>query len=77
MMKLSVLALLIPSALAFSAVAPKSTQPVDRSMRGIDQDNAFDPTEGEAPALDRNNKGDVWVPQVGRSVFKSLVEGSR
>jgi hypothetical protein len=65
---------------AFSAVAPNKAAPVapaansaavdappvDRSMKGIDDDvaNAFDPTTGENPALTRNNKDEVWVPQV-------------
>lgn len=60
---------------AFSAVAPPkvdtsvsaggNSEPVDRSMKGIDSDAAtFDPTTGNAPALTRNNKDEVWVPQV-------------
>lgn len=39
--------------------------PVDRTMRTVDSDaNTFDPTAGDAPALNRNNNGEVWVPQV-------------
>ena len=40
---------------------------IDRKMDGVDTGAAhevFDPTFGETPALDRNNKGEVWVPQV-------------
>lgn len=63
---------LVSSVSAFSAVAPSSASaatgnpdPVDRSMKGIDQDAAtFDPTTGESPALIRNNNDQVWVPQV-------------
>lgn len=41
-------------------------------MRGIDDQTAtntddgpiFDPTEGDNPALIRNNNDQVWVPQV-------------
>mmetsp|Transcript_16470 Transcript_16470/g.46786 ORF Transcript_16470/g.46786 Transcript_16470/m.46786 type:complete len:399 (+) Transcript_16470:67-1263(+) len=62
------------SVAAFSAVAPTSSvpatgnpEPVDRSMKGIDNDpNTFDPTEGDSPALIRNNKDQVWVPQRAR-----------
>lgn len=85
-MKLAVATTLILSCLtshaaAFSAVAPPSSSsaastgspdPVDRSMRGIDDQTAtntddgpiFDPTEGDNPALIRNNNDQVWVPQV-------------
>jgi len=36
-------------------------------MKGIDSDpNTFDPTEGESPALIRNNNDQVWVPQRAR-----------
>jgi hypothetical protein len=57
---------------AFSAVAPSTAgaaatgnpDPVDRSMRGIDQPDSFDPTGGDSPALIRNNNDQVWVPQV-------------
>jgi hypothetical protein len=65
---------------AFSAVAPPSKaakagsgsggapnlDPVDKSMGGVDagNDSAFDPTSGSSAALTRNNKGEVWVPQV-------------
>lgn len=61
------LSLPLTSVAGFSAVAPKSgssPQPVDRSV-SLDEDvDVFDPTEGENPAVVRNNKGDVWVPQV-------------
>jgi hypothetical protein len=62
---------------SFSAVAPPSkmtnvgggspnVDPVDKSMKGIDDDggSAFDPTSGSNAALMRNNKGEVWVSQV-------------
>jgi len=60
---------------AFSAVAPKtsvvtsatgSSEPIDKSMRGIDDESAFDPLEGENPALIRNNNDQVWVSQRAR-----------
>jgi hypothetical protein len=69
-------ALFAGSASAFSAVAPQKSSapassggapnldPVDKSMRGIDKVKDFDPTEGENPALQRNNKDEVWVSQV-------------
>lgn len=45
-------------------VLPPS-DPVDKTMRGIDSDDStFDPTGGENPALARNNKGEVWNKQV-------------
>jgi hypothetical protein len=38
---------------------------VDKRMEGIDSDpDTFDPTEGESPALTRNNNNEVWVQQV-------------
>ena len=58
---------------AFSAVAPSSSgsvtgsgssDEIDRSLRGIDDEASFDPTAGENPALKRNNNDQVWVPQV-------------
>lgn len=37
-------------------------------MEGIDSDpDTFDPTEGDSPAMIRNNNGEVWVPQVSVS----------
>lgn len=68
----ALLLLTVGQASAFSAVAPPKastpvmggTEPIDRSMKGIDADGAFDPTEGGAPALQRNNKDEVWVSQV-------------
>ena len=69
------------TASAFSAVAPKtsvetsapkSSDPIDRSMRGIDDGSAFDPLEGENPALIRNNNDQVWVPQVSIGKRKKL-----
>lgn len=33
-------------------------------MIGIDAEGSFDPTEGENPALTRNNLGEVWNQQV-------------
>ena len=62
--------ILSASAAAFSAVAPKAGAgavmkgEIDRSMKGIDENGAFDPVAGENAALTRNNNGEVWVPQV-------------
>ena len=49
--------------------------PVDKTMGGVDagDDSAFDPTSGAGAALTRNNKGEVWVPQV-RVFFFIVVE---
>jgi hypothetical protein len=66
------------TASAFSVVAPPSVgsttalsdslnpDSIDKTMRGIDDESGFDfdPVAGENPALIRNNKGEVWVPQV-------------
>jgi hypothetical protein len=44
-----------------------STEMVDKSLIGIDdgaQHDVFDPLSGTSPALTRNNKSEVWVPQV-------------
>lgn len=69
----ALLLLTIGQASAFSAVAPPkasspvsaSEPPIDRSMKGIDSDaSTFDPTEGDSPALKRNNNDGVWVSQV-------------
>ena len=52
---------------AFSAVAPNvgNTEPVDKSLKGIDSaESVFDPTGGDNAALIRNNNDEVWVPQV-------------
>jgi hypothetical protein len=65
----------------FSAVAPPKTsasvasgsQPIDRTMKGIDADNAFDPTEGESSAVKRNNNDEVWVQQVGLYLLGACV----
>ena len=59
---------LLTSVAAFSAVAPQkggstAATNIDRSMKGVD-DGAFDPVEGENPALKRNNNDGVWVEQV-------------
>ena len=43
-----------------------STDPVDKSLRGIDDIVDFDPTEGPNAALKRNNNDEVWVPQRSR-----------
>lgn len=69
-------ALLAGNAAAFSAVAPKpaaaaaavseAVEPVDRSMTGIDAPGSFDPTDGDSPALKRNNNDEVWVDQRAR-----------
>lgn len=69
-----ILASMASTASAFSAVAPSSsgaslgnTDPVDKSLRGIDgDDSTFDPTEGDNAALTRNNNDQVWVPQRAR-----------
>jgi hypothetical protein len=37
---------------------------IDKSMEGIDAPGSFDPTDGESPALARNNLGEVWNQQV-------------
>ena len=37
---------------------------VDKTMKGIDAEGSFDPTEGDNPALARNNLGEVWNQQV-------------
>lgn len=59
---------LFAGASAFSAVAPSNTgntEPVDKSLTGIDSsDDVFDPTGGDNSALIRNNNEEVWVPQV-------------
>lgn len=72
----TIFALLAGNAAGFSAVAPKSTpaaaanggaadmEPIDKTMKGIDAKGQFDPTEGENPALKRNNNDGVWVDQV-------------
>jgi hypothetical protein len=73
------------AAAAFSAVAPKSSsspssaskggemmEPVDKTMTGIDKEGSFDPTEGDNPALQRNNQDEVWVPQVRTYVCISV-----
>jgi len=43
---------------------------IDRSMRFVDEPGSdsvsFQPTEGERPALTRNNNDQVWVPQRAR-----------
>lgn len=73
------LATFASTASAFSAVSPNappatpvaatgpSTDPVDKSLTGIDDDlsyDSFDPLSGDAPALTRNNKDEVLVSQV-------------
>ena len=56
------------SASAFSAVSPPSngikSDPVDKTLRGIDAEGSFDPTEGDNAALTRNNNDEVWNQQV-------------
>ena len=59
------------SALKMVGTEPK-TEPVaagsiDRSLLGIDAGaghEVFDPTDGDSPALQRNNNEEVWVQQV-------------
>lgn len=46
--------------------AEGNTDPVDRTMNGIDDNlgyDAFDPTAGSHPAISRNNHGGVWAQQ--------------
>ena len=67
----------VVSSHAFSAVAPKNgavaaSGNIDRSMKGIDDAGTFDPTSGDSAALKRNNKDEVWVPQV-RVAFRGSV----
>jgi porphobilinogen synthase len=47
----------------------RSTEHVDKSLKGIDNGadhDIFDPLAGDSPALIRNNKDEVWVPQRAR-----------
>lgn len=72
-----ILASMANAASAFSAVAPPSvggnTEPVDKSLKGIDSDDSgFDPTTGDSAALIRNNNDEVWVPQVRFLKVESL-----
>jgi len=49
--------------------AGPSTDPVDKSLGGIDagaEYDVFDPLTGSKPALIRNNNDEVWVPQRAR-----------
>jgi len=49
--------------------AESNTDPVDRSLNGIDsgaKHDVFDPLAGSKPALIRNNNDEVWVPQRAR-----------
>jgi hypothetical protein len=76
------------TASAFTAVAPPSVRStalseslnpdsIDKTMRGIDDESGFDfdPVAGENPALTRNNKGEVWVPQVRTNeVLKNVIK---
>jgi hypothetical protein len=67
-----ILSLVVLQVTSFSATVPtgkitaaaSSTANVDKTMTGIDADGSFDPTEGENPALTRNNLGEVWNQQV-------------
>jgi len=43
--------------------ATSSTSNIDKTMEGIDAPGSFDPTDGESPALARNNLGEVWNQQ--------------
>lgn len=69
----------VPSQVTRSGVlsmAAGNTDPVDRTMKGIDDNlgyEAFDPTAGDSPAVFRNNHGGVWVQQVRlRFVFHGV-----
>jgi len=45
----------------------QSSDPVDKTMKGIDgDDSVFDPTGGPNPALTRNNNDEVWNQQRAR-----------
>jgi hypothetical protein len=58
---------LSPLFMADTAARPVTTPAtnIDKRLEGIDSDpDTFDPTEGENPALIRNNNDEVWVPQV-------------
>jgi porphobilinogen synthase len=55
--------------MADTAARPVTTPAtnIDKSLAGIDKDpDTFDPTEGEKPALIRNNNDEVWVQQRAR-----------
>jgi len=41
-----------------------NVEPIDKSMKGIDEAGSFDPTVGDNCALQRNNEDEVWVAQV-------------
>ena len=61
---------------SLSAEAGPSTDPVDKTLKGIDaaaEHDVFDPLGGEAPALIRNNNQEVWVPQVSREYVEILI----
>lgn len=72
------LASLVSAVASFSVQSPVSSgaekvasvsESIDHTMKGADDDlsyDAFDPLEGERPALVRNNKDEVWVPQRAR-----------
>ncbi len=56
-----------------TAAAGPSTEPVDKTLQGIDtaaDHDTFDPLGGDSPALIRNNKDEVWVPQVRTTTAK-------
>jgi hypothetical protein len=69
-----ILAAMVNTATAFSAVAPSNVgniEPVDKSLKGIDSDEStFDPTTGGNAALTRNNNDEVWVPQVSIMLWR-------
>jgi hypothetical protein len=49
-----------------------STDPVDKTLAGIDdaaEHDVFDPHAGDHPAMSRNNKGEVYIPQVSYFEF--------
>lgn len=66
---LLVVVLVADSVSGFSVATPPFVggDVFDKSLRGID-DNietvTFDPTEGDCAPLTRNNKDEVWLPQV-------------
>jgi len=55
-----------PAVAITSAKAPPNMDPVDKTLSDLTEDaTAFDPTAGgDRAAVTRNNKGEVWVPQV-------------
>lgn len=54
------------TSLSMVSTEPVAAGSVDKTLVGIDRDakhDVYEPTDGEAPPLTRNNDGEVWVPQ--------------